>query len=33
MLSMRILDIAKEVPTEADLQTLGLLVPRVSYSF
>jgi len=32
-LSIRILDIAKEVPTEADLQTLGLQVPRVSYSF
>lgn len=33
MLSIRILDIAKEVPTEADLQTLGLQVPRVSFSF
>jgi hypothetical protein len=33
ILSMRILDIAKEVPTEADLQALGLQVPRVSYGF
>ncbi len=31
--SMRILDIAKEVPTEADLNALGLQVPRISYSF
>jgi hypothetical protein len=33
ILSMRILDIAKEVPAEADLQALGLSDPRVSYSF
>lgn len=33
VLSLRILDIAKEVPTDADLQTLGLSVPRISFSF
>jgi hypothetical protein len=33
MLGMRILDIVKEVPTDADLQSLGLQVPRISYSF
>lgn len=33
MLGMRILDIVKEVPTDADLQTLGLQVPRISYTF
>ncbi len=33
ILTMRILDIAKEVPTDADLQALGLQVPRISYSF
>jgi hypothetical protein len=29
---LRILDIAKEVPTEADLQALGLLKPAVTFS-
>jgi hypothetical protein len=33
VLSMQILDIAKEVPTDADLQALGLHTPRVSFSF
>ena len=33
ILSMQILDIAKEVPTEADLQALALHPPRISFSF
>jgi hypothetical protein len=33
LLSMQILDIAKEVPTEADLQAVGLQAPRISFSF
>ena len=33
ILSLRILDIAKEVPTDADLQALGLKVPRISFEF
>lgn len=33
ILSMPIIDIAKEVPTEADLKSLGLATPIASYSF
>ena len=33
ILSLRILDIAKEVPSEQDLQTLGLQQPVLRYSF
>jgi hypothetical protein len=33
MLALRILDIVKEVPTEADMQALGLQKPLARYSF
>jgi hypothetical protein len=33
VLALRIVEIAKEVPSEADLQTLGLRKPTASYSF
>ena len=33
VLALRIVDIAREVPTEADLQGLGLRKPTASYSF